>query len=63
MNINILVTGGAGYVGSILVGELLKRYNVSILDNLTYGYNGIIPYIGHPKFKFIRGDIRNIEDI
>jgi len=63
ININILITGGAGYVGSVLIGELLKKYNVSILDNLTYGYNGIIPYIGNPKFRFIKGDIRNTEDI
>ncbi len=61
--INVLVTGGAGFVGSILVGELLKKYNVTILDNLTYGYNGIIPYIGNQNFKCIEGDIRCTDDI
>lgn len=63
IKINILVTGGAGYVGSILVGYLLEKNNVTVLDNLTYGYNGILPYIGNPKFKFIEGDVQSSRDI
>lgn len=62
-SIKILVTGGAGYVGSVLVPELLKKYEVRVLDNLTYGYYGILPHLGNPNFEFIMGDIRNTEDI
>ena len=54
---NILVTGGAGYVGSMLVSELLrKKYNVTIIDLMIYGKN----YFKKNKhLKLIRGDIRN----
>jgi len=62
-NIKILVTGGAGYVGSVLVPELIKNHDVRVLDNLTYGYYGILPHLGNSNFEFIKGDIRNIEDI
>jgi nucleoside-diphosphate-sugar epimerase len=61
--IKILVTGGAGYIGSCLVPELLKQYKVTVLDNLTYGYTGLLPNIGNPNFEFIYGDIRNLKDI
>jgi nucleoside-diphosphate-sugar epimerase len=59
INIKILVTGGAGYIGSNLTPELLKTYKVRVLDNLTYGYYGIIPHINNPDFEFIYGDIRS----
>ena len=57
----VLVTGGAGYVGSVLIPELLnKNYKVCVVDNLMYD-NGhtIIPYFKTPKFKFIKGDARD----
>ena len=57
------MTGGAGYIGSVLIPELLKEHRVRVLDNLTYGYYGILPHLGNPNFEFIKGDIRNIEDI
>jgi nucleoside-diphosphate-sugar epimerase len=57
------VTGGAGYIGSVLIPEILKKHNVRVLDNLTYGYYGILPHLGNPNFEFIKGDVRNIEDI
>jgi len=59
----ILVTGGAGYIGSVLIPELLKKYDVRVLDNLTYGYHGILPHLGNPSFEFIKGDIRKRDDI
>jgi len=59
----ILLTGGAGYIGSVLIPELLKKYDVRVIDNLTYGYYGITPYLGDLNFEFIRGDIRDSKAI
>jgi len=39
--------------------ELLKFYKVRVLDNLTYGYYGIIPHIGNSNFELVKADIRN----
>ena len=51
---NILVTGGAGYIGSHIVENLVKTKNkVIILDNLVTGYKRLI----NKKAKFIQGDI------
>jgi len=63
INIRILVTGGAGYIGSVLIPELLKKHQVRVLDNLTYGYTGILPYVTDPNFEFIKGDIRSKNDV
>lgn len=53
---NILVTGGAGFIGSNLVGELLKQgYNVRILD--------MVPPKSMEKAEFIKGDIRDLEAV
>jgi len=55
---SILVTGGAGYIGSILVEELIKKErNVVVLDNLCKGHRMAI----HPKAEFIKGDIADDE--
>lgn len=62
---NILVTGGAGFIGSNIVKALLNIDNVSkviVLDNLSTGYiENIDTFFGNSKFKFIKGDIRNYE--
>ena len=61
---NILVTGGAGYIGSILVPMLLQRgYKVRVLDNLMYGGKSLLPCFAYPDFEFMRGDVRKIEDL
>jgi nucleoside-diphosphate-sugar epimerase len=54
----ILVTGGAGYVGSTLVPMLLAAgHEVLVLDSLMYGGGGILPLFGLEGFDFIRGDV------
>jgi nucleoside-diphosphate-sugar epimerase len=56
----VLVTGGAGYLGSILVPELLAQgYSVTALDSLMYGQNPLLECCADPKFDFIKGDICN----
>jgi len=57
------VTGGAGYIGCVLLPRLLENYKVRVLDNLTYGYDGIIPYINNSNLEFIKGDVRNTTSI
>lgn len=61
---NILVTGGAGYIGTSLIPQLLEKgYRVRVLDNLMFGGEPIIQFFNHKNFEFQNGDIRNIEDI
>jgi nucleoside-diphosphate-sugar epimerase len=56
----ILITGGAGYIGSVLVGRLLAAgYHVTVLDRLMYGQRSLIGYCGNPKFDFVFGDVRD----
>ena len=60
----VLVTGGAGFIGSNLCEDLLKYNNeVVCLDNFSTGYfSNIRDLIDHPKFTLIVGDIRNLSD-
>lgn len=60
----VLVTGGAGYVGSVLIPHLLERgYKVRVLDSLMHGGLGLLPHCLNPNFEFIRGDIRDPEAV
>ncbi|WP_312420438.1 SDR family oxidoreductase [Epilithonimonas sp.] len=63
-NKNILVTGGAGFIGSNLCEELINLgANVTCLDNFSTGFRENLEAIkNHPNFKLIEGDIRNLED-
>lgn len=63
--INLLITGGAGFIGSNLVEHFLEDERVGlvrVLDNLSNGYiENINEFFGHPRFEFIEGDIRDYE--
>ncbi len=60
MRRRVLVTGGAGYVGSILIPLLLKEgFKVRLLDYLMFGGESLLEFYGHPNFEFVKGDIRD----
>lgn len=55
---HILITGGAGYIGSLLTSVLLRQnYRVTILDSLLFGGESILPFLSHPNFHFIKSDV------
>ena len=61
---HVLVVGGAGYIGSGLVRDLLQDgYRVRVLDSLMYGDGPICDLYGHPNFELVRGDFRNVATV
>ncbi len=58
---NILITGGAGYLGTVLTVELLMAgHNVTVYDNLMYGQrDALLPLCQFPGFRFVQGDVRD----
>lgn len=60
----VLVTGGAGYIGSGLVRLLLRAgLRVRVLDNLTFGGEALLGVLHDPNFQFIHGDLRRSADV
>lgn len=56
----ILVTGGAGYVGTTVMPQLLREgHEVVCYDNLLFGGDAILPFFRYPGFSFVKGDIRD----
>jgi nucleoside-diphosphate-sugar epimerase len=57
----VLITGGAGYIGSVLSEELLKQnLSVTVLDKQMYNKTSLLPCVKYgDKFNFIRSDVRN----
>ena len=60
----VLITGGAGYLGSVLVGLLLdKKYKVTVIDNLIYKQQSLTSYCYNKDFTFIKGDVRYLTSL
>jgi dTDP-glucose 4,6-dehydratase len=64
----VLVTGGAGFIGSAFVRYVLARYpdlHVTVLDKLTYAGNlaNLAPVAGDPRYRFVQGDITQRDDV
>jgi nucleoside-diphosphate-sugar epimerase len=60
----ILVTGGAGYIGSVLVRKLLEeKYAVNVIDNLMYGGEPLVSIFNNPQLNFYYGDITKRQDL
>ncbi|MBI3319356.1 MAG: SDR family NAD(P)-dependent oxidoreductase [Candidatus Omnitrophica bacterium] len=56
----VLITGGAGFIGSHLVDRLLRDHDVVVLDNLSLGKEELLnDYRRHPRFTFVEGDVRD----
>jgi len=55
---SVLITGGAGYLGSVLTEVLInKGYRVTVIDNLIYKQTSVAPFTYHPNFSFVLGDV------
>ena len=55
---HILITGGAGYIGSLLTGILLQQgCQVTVVDDLLFGGESLLGYFSHPNFRFLKGDV------
>ncbi len=61
---NVLVIGGAGYIGSALLPQLLdKGYHVRLLDLLLYGTEPIQEWLNHPRLEIMKADFRQVEKV
>jgi nucleoside-diphosphate-sugar epimerase len=59
MSYRILITGGAGYLGSVMVPYLLEAgHQVTVLDNFMYAQNSLAHVCHYPGFQVVRGDVR-----
>lgn len=61
---NVLVLGGAGYVGSAVVREMLGHgHSVTVLDLMLFGAESMMPWLGREDFRLVKGDVRERGDI
>lgn len=55
---HVVVTGGAGYIGSLLTAKLLQQgHLVTVIDNLLFGGEALITFLSHPNFHFAKADV------
>jgi nucleoside-diphosphate-sugar epimerase len=55
---HVILTGGAGYIGSYLTGELLRQgYQVMVIDDLLFGGESLLSYLPHPNFHFVKANV------
>jgi nucleoside-diphosphate-sugar epimerase len=55
---HILITGGAGYIGSLLTSELLRaNHRVTVVDSLLFGGESLVGFLHHPRFHFVKSDV------
>ncbi|PWB50309.1 MAG: NAD(P)-dependent oxidoreductase [Anaerolineales bacterium] len=55
---HIVITGGAGFIGSLLTGELLRLgMKVTVIDDLIFGGESLIAYLSHPNFRFAKANV------
>ena len=60
---NILITGGAGYIGSILTEQLLfKGYKITVIDNFMYNQNSLAHLCHYKNLIIINSDTRNLNN-
>ena len=58
MDRHVLITGGAGYIGSLLTSELLlSGFKVTVIDSLLFGGDSLVPFLPHPNFRFFKADV------
>ncbi len=61
---HIVVTGGAGYIGSLLAAELLRvGFRVTVVDELLFGGESLVPFLQHPNFHFVKADVTELRAI
>lgn len=55
---HVLITGGAGYIGSLLTSELLRSgIHVTVIDSLLFGGESLVAFLPHPRFRFVKADV------
>lgn len=61
---HVVVTGGAGYIGSLLTAQLLQLgHRVTVIDNLLFGGESLMTFLSHPNFHFAKADVTDARSL